>query len=464
MTNLGNSMSAVPPRPPPQHRERSPERIENVARRIRTAVQELPLGAKRRQSRDAIERWLPYYAGYSIEFADAVLRAAELPSTAVVHDPWNGSGTTTLAASRIGLQSTGIDLNPAAILVAKARLVNQRDASGAQGFVRRVASRCESRAPTRAMESDPLKAWLSPRNVADFRFAQDVVARELAAAGPTGTLDVGDSAFPPLAAFLTLSLICAARSIAKVRASSNPSRHSLADASQSRSRASLVSIWPAVAVEMAAALPTLLESRVPVSIALGDARDATGREAHADFVLTSPPYLTRLDYVDATSFVLACLGTSRGSSAFEQLRRTLMGAPLVRMKQIPAVPDSWPPSVASLLGRVRSHPSKASESYYYKTYWQYFQDARLSLRALRASMKPGAVGALVVQSSYYKDIRVDLPALYVDLATSEGLSSTIAFESPVKTVISSIHPGTKAYRVAPDYRESVVLVQRRSRG
>lgn len=457
-------MSTIAPNSPVNARKSSTERMEDIARRIKTAVEELPLGAKRRRSRDAIERWLPYYAGYSIEFADAVLRAASLSSTAVVHDPWNGSGTTTLAASRLGLKSTGIDLNPAAILVAKARLVNQRDASGAQGFVRRVANSCRNRAPTRASQDDPLMAWLSPRNVADFRFAQKVIIRELAASGPLSTFEVGAPEFPPLAAFLILSLICAARTIAKVRTSSNPSRHTLADASQSKSRASLVSLWPSVAVEMAVALPSLIESAVPVSIALGDARDATGRAAHADFVLTSPPYLTRLDYADATSFVLACLGTSRGSSAFEHLRRTLMGAPLVRMKEVPEVPDSWPPSIASLLSQVRSHPSKASESYYYKTYWQYFQDARLSLRALRESMKPGSFGALVVQTSYYKNIRVDLPALYVDLATSEGLSSTIAVESPVKTVISSIHPGTKAYRGVPDYRESVVLVQRRACG
>lgn len=433
--------------------------MKRVAERIKIALEKLPLGAKRRSSLDPLESWLPYYAGYSVEFADAVLKAARLAPGSTVHDPWNGSGTTTLAATRLGLRSSGLDLNPAAILLAKARLVNRADAQGAEGFVCRIADLSSAATDRRSMR-DPLRAWMGPRNVGFFRDAQQHILNELAANGRDRVLEIGDANFPPLAAFLILSLVCAAKSVANVRESANPSRIVPGGPALLRPTTSLAKIWPGVAAQMASVLPMLTESSAKASISIGDAREHRSAGEHADFVLTSPPYLTRLDYADATSFVLACLGVSRGSKEYEALRRRLMGAPLVRERGIPNTSSSWPPSVAALLDQVRYHASKDSSSYYFKTYWQYFDDARRSLQALRKCMKPGAYAAFVVQSSYYKDVRVDLPELYVALAKAEHFSATIAFESRVKTVISSIHPGTKAYRYMPDYRESVILFQR----
>jgi SAM-dependent methyltransferase len=441
----------------------SPETIDDVARRFQKALEKLPSGAKRRQSQDAIERWLPYYAGYSTEFAEAVLSAMRLPPTAMVYDPWNGSGTTTLAASRLGLRSVGVDMNPAALLVANARLATRRDAVDAQQFVRRVAKSGMCAEPVYGPDPDPLLDWLSPRNVNEFRSAQQAIAHELAAC-VHDSLHASGTTCPPLASLVMLSLVCAARRIAKVRVSSNPSRHSLSDASQSMSRVRLASVWPTVADEMAGALPSLDEAAIGASLVLGDARDGGGCGSPCDFILTSPPYLTRLDYADATSFVLGCLGTGRRSEAFKLLRRELMGAPLVRMREIPVVPASWPRSVAALLHSIRSHPTKASSSYYYKTYWQYFNDAQVSLRAIGQALRPGAFGALVVQSSYYKDLRVDLPGLYVDMARSEGMNAMVGVESDVRTVISSIHPGTRIYRASPSYKESVVVVRRSDHG
>src|ERR1700720_4698352 len=46
--------------------------------------------------------WYPYYAGFSETFADRLIRSARLKTTAIVSDPWNGSGTTTAAAAGAG--------------------------------------------------------------------------------------------------------------------------------------------------------------------------------------------------------------------------------------------------------------------------------------------------------------------------------------------------------------------------
>ncbi len=65
--------------------------------------------------------WYQYYAGFSPRFAKTLLESAKLNSNAVVIDNWNGSGTTTEAASVLGYKTFGFDLNPVMIVVAKAK-------------------------------------------------------------------------------------------------------------------------------------------------------------------------------------------------------------------------------------------------------------------------------------------------------------------------------------------------------
>ena len=208
----------------------------------------------------------------------------------------------------------------------------------------------------------------------------------------------------------------------------------------------------------------LLESTVPAHepvIRLGDARRLPARRETIDFVLTSPPYCTRLDYAESTRFELALVAPER-SASFQEFRRELMGAPLVRSPAKPTIPKSWPASVRELLERIGRHGSKASESYYFKTYYQYFADADAAVAEIAASLKPAGRAALVVQGSYYKEIKVDLPALYGDIAQRHGLNLCTLHRMPVRTVLATIHPGTQKYRSNWSYDESLVLLQKGS--
>lgn len=421
--------------------------------RIRSAVTALPSGAKRRHSKDPIQKWYPYYAGYSLEFAEAVLKAAQLPVGGQIFDPWNGSGTTTLAAARLGLNGRGFDLNPVAVLVARARLVNSDDAKGVRGFVREVS---KERGKHGVPKQDELLRWLMLSNVEEFRHIQDRIVKSFASPEANVTLSVTDDHFPPLAAFLLLALIRAAKTLVSKKMTSNPTTFHR-DPSCVQAKQRLPRLWSDAVVQMGDELPQTCITPTEPWVMVRDARIHSPGVETIDFGLTSPPYCTRLDYADATGFELAALG-SMDEKNFQTLRRELMGAPLVRTPDRPDIPKAWPTEVQDILTKVRTHPSKASDSYYYKTYWQYFEDAFSSLKTLHSALKPGAATALVLQSSYYKDVRIDLPALYVELAESVGFEADIAHSLSVRTVISSIHPGTKQYRKCWDYQESVVLL------
>src|SRR5688500_6287485 len=62
----------------------------------------------------------PYYAGFGFDWACSHLDEYAHGNNFVL-DPWNGSGTTTLAAQSRGYPAIGVDLNPVANIAAMLR-------------------------------------------------------------------------------------------------------------------------------------------------------------------------------------------------------------------------------------------------------------------------------------------------------------------------------------------------------
>ncbi|MEL6324215.1 MAG: DNA methyltransferase, partial [Pseudomonadota bacterium] len=109
------------------------------------------------------EGFFPYYAGFPELFASEILKSASLPEGAKILDPWNGSGTTTYAADRLGFNAVGLDLNPVMVIVARARLLAPSEAD----HLRPLAATILSQAKAATSELDPndrLLAWLVPES------------------------------------------------------------------------------------------------------------------------------------------------------------------------------------------------------------------------------------------------------------------------------------------------------------
>jgi hypothetical protein len=71
-----------------------------------------------------IHRWFRYSAGFSAEWVEQILRLAvpQNPNM-VILDPFAGSGTVSLVADKVGLDSFGIEAHPFVARVAKAKLL-----------------------------------------------------------------------------------------------------------------------------------------------------------------------------------------------------------------------------------------------------------------------------------------------------------------------------------------------------
>lgn len=433
----------------------------SLSERLRLVRVCLPLDAKRRPAaKTGIESWYPYYAGYTEAFARGVIRVLGKDQTLTVLDPWNGSGTTTRVAHEMGHRAIGFDLNPVANVVASAKIVNADDAASITGLARRLAEAERGR----VSNTDPLIPWMANSVIAQYRAIESRILAELATSRDGLIASPQEGNLPPLAAFMLLALIRAARDAASVNRGTNPTwtRPGLG---RKRLVRDLGQRWVARIIEMSRELQeaALDSSALPWAgrIATGDARALPLGPSDVDLVVTSPPYCTRIDYVVSSSFELAALGVDSGSTTFLRLRRATMGTPLARCQGAITRPaHSWPASVRGLLEAIRTHRSKASSSYYYKTFHQYFADAEASIRELHRVLRPGGVALFVVQTSYYKELCVDLPSLYVDLGTSLGLDAHVIGQAAVRRSLAQIHPHSLHHRRESQYREAIVALEK----
>jgi hypothetical protein len=170
-------------------------------------------------------------------------------------------------------------------------------------------------------------------------------------------------------------------------------------------------------------------------------------------VLTSPPYLNRLDYVISHLAPLTLLCDILDFD-LDDLRKRMIGTTKIVHKGEPS--EVWGTTCLGTLERIAQHPSKASSSYYYWTYFKYFEDAFRMLTNLKTFSVSGANGALVVQNSYYKELVIDLPKILVEMANSTGIEARVKRSEVVRTHMGSLSPHQIRYVPTKVLEECVI--------
>jgi SAM-dependent methyltransferase len=394
------------------------------------------LTPKRLKSDSGIDEMYPYYAGFSSRFAAATLREMDLPSGALVLDPWNGSGTTTTAAAMLGLPAIGMDLNPFACAVAAAKLAPRRHGPQLLRLASQLADEAAQRAAEVALDGEPLSDWL-PASAAFF-------ARAL-----VGTIRARTRHSPAQRAVLLVALARALRPYAIAR-TKNPTWPV-----PLLGRVNACTVRGDFVAQTAAVAALLTEDpQARIRIAVADARKLPVDDASVSAMLTSPPYFTRIDYAAKTGFELALLG----HRSPESLRKRLMGTTALRAPRAETVPKDWPSAIRTVLRGIRQHPSHRSAGYYFPNAVQYFGDAMASMAEIHRVLAPDGTALLVLQDSYYKELHVDLPALFCSIARSLGLRAAIQRSEPVRLVMTSINTASRKYLPKRSYAESVIRI------
>jgi hypothetical protein len=373
----------------------------------------------------------PYYAGFSFEWALGVLET-HCPPKALVLDPWNGCGTTTTAAAYQGRSSVGLDINQVVLNIAKLRVL-----SGARPDS--LKDRPKSDRKRDRVCADPLIRWFDHESTIAFRSWSN-----LAKSRPIVERLV-----------LELAIIRTARSVTSKAIGSNPTWVRRSDDQVSCSATEIDASINLNYADIAERISQVERPDVTPQLIRGSSVALPLADESVDFVLTSPPYLTRIDYTVLLSRELALLGSTE--SAQTLLRKSSMGTTAIR------APDLARPEFGSRISRVleavAAHPSKASGGYYLKQKLQYFTDLVRSVAEIHRTARLGAKAVVVVQDSTYKDVHIPLGGIVVDEFARLGWALNRLEEHSVQRSLVSLNSKSRVYgNVAVN--ENVIHIQK----
>jgi hypothetical protein len=403
------------------------------------------------------ESWFDYYAGFSAAFVRTVLERLLPDLDGTVLDPWNGSGTTTTTAQEVGVNSTGIDINPVMAVVAKAKLL----APGVQESLIPLAEDIIAKArssPCELGREDPLLEWFSPSGARGIRAVEEAIRKLLTPVGRSEPLYTADSlnVMSELAAFFMVALFRTTRSFVRRFEPSNPTWIKSAGTARERVRPRATTTFQAFLHHVGAMMEGIepLARDATATIWLGSSECLPLSPGSVNAVIASPPYCTRIDYAVATKPELAVLGCPLRTD-FQALRRKMMGAPVISAEQ-PRPDHSWGPSCLNLLKQVRSHPTKGSESYYYKLFVQYYGSIRRSMEEIDRTLVANGHCVLVVQDSHYKEVHVDVARHITEMGLNIGWSLEKRLDFETRRVMARLNPKAQKYRSHTGATESVL--------
>ncbi|CAM4005869.1 DNA methylase family protein (plasmid) [Roseomonas mucosa] len=426
----------------------------------------IPSPKRNRRLQVGWEGFFPYYAGYPEAFASDIISSARLAPRAVVLDPWNGSGTTIYAARNHGHLGIGLDLNPVMIAVARARLLPPSEADSLEPLGQKLIDHCD--VPVTLPADDPLLSWFDHETARHVRAIEQAISSSLVGRFTISERGADLDRLSSIASAFYVALFAVARSASVTFRSSNPTWWRRAKSAEELVHVrddELRSTFLSQIRGMAEALSKCADDH-PLKCTFAEARlaDSTSffaGEATVDFVLTSPPYCTRIDYAVATQIELAVLnGLIR--SDVHALGRRMIGSTRVPSQPI-EYDNQWGTTCRDFLEKVRLHPSKSSAGYYLKTHLDYFDKMSRSISRISSVLKDGAAAIFVVQDSHYKDIHNNLPAVLVEMAASRNLQLMRREDFTVHRTMAAIHPHATGRTNRLGTVESVLCFQRGDR-
>lgn len=415
---------------------------------------------------DRSSDWYRYYAGYSPEFVEDALAALELDPGAIVLDPWNGSGTTTLVAHQRGFSPLGFDANPALIMIARARLLGSEVVESLEPIATDILEHAKGHAGAKLLVEEPLETWLqtdSARQVRSIEWAIQHVLIDHDQYGPLSSAGAMDRV-SALAAFFYVALFESVRLELRRFVGSNPTWVKVPEAEQRlRLAPNTLKTGFSTAVRRlaerlgsdlaASAFDPTTAIRQASSLNLPLADESVGG------AVTSPPYCTRIDYVVATRPELAVLGFSQDD--LRTLREAMVGTPTID-RETPTRLDEWGATATSFLAAVEAHCSHASATYYLKYFTQYFDSLWRSLGELQRVLQPNGRAVIVVQDSYYKELYIDLARMVGDFAEALGWHRIEQTDFAIAKTKAAINPRARSWRASFSAIESALVLGKKT--
>lgn len=388
-----------------------------------------------------VHRWVPWIAGFSAQFVEdaiATFLPAQGRNEALVFDPFAGVATTLVEALKTGCNAVGYEINPFAVLAARAK-INCIDAplaslrSEIDAFrteMLRLESEIDRRygeggeaALTSLLHTWQLAAPARFKSRIPF-FSPPVQAKFLYASGRASILPEPDRSLFRAALGATM--------ISYSNYSYEPSLSSRPGAGKP--------IIPNASVGFAVCrkLDEMLEDIGWAQLNYGSVWRARRREIHhasyfdsklqpnsVSLLVTSPPYMNNYHYVRNTRPQLHWLELIGSPDELRSLEQASFGKFWQTVRQGPRVDLTFEfPELARTIDHLRTlNPGKG---YYGGSGWAnyvatYFNDSDRLLAAVKHHLKPAARAVIVVGNSVIQGIEFKVDHLLAQMAKRHGL-------------------------------------------
>ncbi|GJE63846.1 hypothetical protein LNAOJCKE_1044 [Methylorubrum aminovorans] len=395
----------------------------------------------------------PYYAGYSQAFAEHFLSSLDLKAGATILDPWNGSGTTTSSAVKLGFQASGFDINPTMVIVGRARLLPASEAKSLLPLAYEIQASA-ARERCQAPLADPLHDWFTSENADEIRSIERTIHRFLVCPTSDQAKNSLFTGFSSLASCFYMALFLVVRSAASGRKSTNPTWTKLPKSPDEKINSSNIkSSFIEALIKIADWVQRSGNAPSSAKIDWADSSSYAAAFKH-DLVLTSPPYCTRIDYAASSRMELAVLEPVTSIDQ-HQLRRSMIGTTTVP-KKVGRPSSAWGPTCNRFIQDVADHQSVASSTYYYKNHVDYFDKLYRSFGCVSDAIKPGGAAVMVIQDSYYKDLHNDVPKIAIEMMQNCGFKFVYKREFESLRCFSKLNAKSATYRDSKGSTESVI--------
>lgn len=379
------------------------------------------------------------YTAFSSDFASFALQECLSRGHKRIVDPFAGMGTLGEAARAHSVDLTLNDLNPFAVASCCVRTASTSQIHHAAETVRLLT-------PLSRGEDDERR----------FELTVDALLPTGSTVGDCFKTPVGDATRHVLCCLHILSV---ARIVMhKKLRGSNPTwtKRSAGNAPLDGDFESAVDAGIKSLTAYSAQLSPLADD-FSVELLNSDVAELEWDEGSVDAIVTSPPYPNRTDYI-RHYLPAAELLLGGNQEAERRLREVQIGTPLIRPEHSGM---DLPRSVETLIERVRTHHSYASERYYAKGFRYYFEDISRVLARFAGWLAPNGIVMLVVQDTYYKEILVSVADLLGDIAQVHGLNLVGVERFKVRNAMSRLSPQSRATLPKPQLAETVMLLSKR---
>jgi DNA modification methylase len=406
--------------------------IAGVVRNLSAVLE--PLARTRAKGQTLDRPWIHTFAArMPTSIAEYLIENFTAPGATVL-DPMAGSGTTLVAAKRLGRRAIGFDRDPMAVLIAKSAM--EELPSAQLNFLKnRILARAIDELRLGKIGLGASRSVLAEEDQRFIRYWFPSVSQKQLFALAASIAAESNKHEQQLAWVVFSNLIIAKSAGASFALDISRSRpHKRKDKPVKLP----FDDWNRRFKQVILRLPFLdhTESKSQESLLTpGDARSLPLQNATVDLVLTSPPYVNAIDYLRTHKFSLVWMGYRL--EHLRELRGTMVGTER-GLWSLDGLPDALEQQITQ---KVKIKRRRAILR-------RYLSDLQLIFREINRVLKPGGLAVLVLGPTIINTKRTDVVQIALNLGNRVGLKVIGSVERALNQVRRSLPPPSAANQIS----------------